>query len=59
MWKIVHFAIKRFGIQSTVSFGTINIKDVAYEKLKNVSVYNIIRDKLFKNNDMLSSILTE
>ena len=42
-----------------MSFGTINIKDVAYEKLKNVSVYNIIRDKLFKNNDMLSSILTE
>jgi hypothetical protein len=42
-----------------VSFGIVKINDVAHKKLNNVSVYDIIRDKLFKNNDMLSSILTE
>jgi hypothetical protein len=42
-----------------VSFETVNIDDVAYEKFNNISVYDIIRDKLFKNNDILSSILTE
>jgi predicted CopG family antitoxin len=41
-----------------VSFKTINIDDVAYEKFNNVSFYDIIRDKLFENN-MLSSILME
>jgi hypothetical protein len=40
-----------------VNFGTVNIDDVAYKEFNNVSVYDIIRDKLFKNN-MLSSILT-
>jgi hypothetical protein len=42
-----------------VSFGTINIDDVSYEEFNNVSIYDIIKDKLLKNNDMLSSILTE
>jgi hypothetical protein len=42
-----------------VSLETVNIDDVAYEKFNNISVYDIIRDKLFKNNDILSSILTE
>jgi hypothetical protein len=55
MWKIVHLVIERFRIQSAVSFRIINIDDVVY----NVSVDDIIRDKLLKNNDMLSSILIE
>jgi len=38
---------------------TVNIDDVVYEEFNNVSVYDIIRDKLFKNNNMLSSILIE
>jgi hypothetical protein len=42
-----------------VSLEIVNIDDVAYEKFNNISVYDIIRDKLFKNNDILSSILTE
>jgi len=42
-----------------VSFETINIDDVSYEEFNNVSIYDIIKDKLLKNNDMLSSILTE
>jgi hypothetical protein len=42
-----------------VSLETVNIDDVAYEKFNNILVYDIIRDKLFKNNDILSSILTE
>ena len=42
-----------------MSFGTINIDDVSYEEFNNVSIYDIIKDKLLKNNDMLSSILTE
>jgi hypothetical protein len=58
MRKIIHLVIERFEIQSAVSFKTINIDDVAYEKFNNVSFYDIIRDKLFENN-MLSSILME
>jgi hypothetical protein len=42
-----------------VSFRTVNIDDVVNEKFNNISVYNIIRDKLFENNDMLNSIPTE
>jgi hypothetical protein len=42
-----------------VSFRTVNIDDVAYKKFNNVSVYNIIKDKLLKNNNILSSILIE
>ena len=42
-----------------MSLGTINIDDVSYEEFNNVSIYDIIKDKLLKNNDMLSSILTE
>jgi hypothetical protein len=42
-----------------MSFRTINIDDIAYKEFNNVSIYDIIRDKLFKNNDMLSSILNE
>ena len=51
--------IERFGIQSVMSLGIVNIDDVAYKELNNVSVYVIIRDKLVENNDMLSNILTE
>jgi len=36
---------------------TINIDDVAYKEFNNISVYDIIRDKLFENNNILSSIL--
>jgi hypothetical protein len=42
-----------------VSFRTVNIDDVVNEEFNNISLYNIIRDKLFENNDMLSSIPTE
>jgi hypothetical protein len=42
-----------------MSFGIVNIDDVAYEKFNNVSIYDIIKDKLFENKDMLKSILTE
>jgi hypothetical protein len=41
-----------------VSFGKINIDDVTYEEFNNISVYDIIRDKNFKNN-MLTSIVIE
>jgi hypothetical protein len=37
----------------------VTIDDVAYKEFNNVLVYDIIIDKLFKNNVMLSSILTE
>ena len=50
MWKIVHLVIKRFGIRPAVSFGIVNIDNVVYEIFNNVSVYDIIRDKLFINN---------
>jgi hypothetical protein len=59
MWKIVHFVIERFDIQSTMNFRKIKIDDVSYIEFNNVSVYDIIRDKLVENKDMLSSILTE
>jgi hypothetical protein len=42
-----------------VSLTTVNINDIACEEFNNVSVYDIIRDKLLKNNDMLSSIPTK
>jgi hypothetical protein len=42
-----------------VSFRTVNIDDVVNEEFNNISLYNIIRDKLFENNDMLNSIPTE
>jgi hypothetical protein len=42
-----------------VSFEMVTIDDVAYKEFNNVLVYDIIIDKLFKNNVMLSSILTE
>jgi hypothetical protein len=59
MWKIVHFVIEKFDIQSTMNFRKIKIDDVSYIEFNNVSVYDIIRDKLVENKDMLSSILTE
>jgi len=59
MWKVVYLVIKRFEIQPAVSFATINIADIACEEFNNVWVYYIIRDKLLKNNDMLSSIFIE
>jgi hypothetical protein len=42
-----------------VGFGTIKIDDDTYKEFNNISVYDIIRNTLFKNNDILSSILTE
>jgi hypothetical protein len=59
MWKIVHFVIEKFDIQSTMNFRKIKIDDVSYIEFNNVSFYDIIRDKLVENKDMLSSILTE
>ena len=58
MWKTVHFIIERFEIQSAMNFGTIKIDDVSYIEFNNVSFYNIIRDKLIENKEMLSSIVT-
>jgi len=51
--------IKRFEIQLIMSFGIIKIDDVSYEKLFNLLIYDIIRDTLFENNDMLIIILIE
>jgi len=42
-----------------VSFGILKINDVAYKEFNNLLVYDIIRDKLFESNDMLSIILTK
>ena len=42
-----------------MSFGILKINDVAYKELNNLSVYDIIRDKLFESNDMPSIILTK
>jgi len=49
-WKIVYLIIEIFEIRLVVSFGTINIDDIAYEVFNNVLVYDIIIDKLFINN---------
>ena len=40
-----------------MSFMIVNIDDIACKEFNNASVYDIIRDKLFKNN-MLSGIFT-
>jgi hypothetical protein len=56
MWNIVHLIIERFEIQSFVSFVIVN---VVCKEFNNVSIYGIIRDKLVKNNNMLSSVLIE
>jgi len=42
-----------------MSLGIVNIDDIAYKEFNNVSVYDIIRDKLVENNDMLSNILNK
>jgi len=42
-----------------MSFWTVKIDDVFYKEFNNLSVYDIMRDKLFKNNDMLIIKLTE
>ena len=42
-----------------MSFGIVKINDVAYEELFNISVYNSIKDKLFKSNGMLIIILNK
>jgi hypothetical protein len=59
MWKKFLLVIERFEIHSTVNLRIVNINDVSYKLFNNVSIYDIIRDKLFENNDMLSSILNE
>jgi len=59
MWKKFLLVIKRFEIHSTVNLRIVNINDVSYKLFNKVSIYDIIRDKLFENNDMLSSILNE
>jgi hypothetical protein len=59
MWKKFLLVIERFEIHSTVNLRIVNINDVSYKLFNKVSIYDIIRDKLFKNNDMLSSILNE
>ena len=58
-WKIVHLVIERFEIQSAISLRIVSIDNVAYEQLNNVSVYDIIRDKMVENNDILSIILNK
>ena len=58
-WKIVHLVIERFEIQSAINLGIVSIDNVAYEQLNNVSVYDIIRDKMVENNDILSIILNK
>jgi hypothetical protein len=42
-----------------VSFVTVNIDDVVCEGFNNISIYDIIIDKLLKNNTMLNNILTK
>jgi hypothetical protein len=42
-----------------MSFETVNIDVVACEEFNNVLIYDIIRDILFENNDMINSILIE
>ena len=42
-----------------MSFVIVNIDVVASEEFNNILVYDIIRDRLFENNDMISSILIE
>jgi hypothetical protein len=59
MWKKFLLVIERFDIHSTVNLRIVNINDVSYKLFNNVSIFDIIRDKLFENNDMLSSILNE
>jgi hypothetical protein len=59
MWKKFLLVIERFEIHSTVNLRIVNINDVSYKLFNKVSIYDIIRDKLFENNDMLSSILNE
>jgi hypothetical protein len=59
MWKNFLLVIERFEIHSTVNLRIVNINDVSYKLFNKVSIYDIIRDKLFENNDMLSSILNE
>lgn len=56
---MVYLVLKRFGIQSILSLEIVNIDDIAYKKFSNVSINDMIRDKLFENNDMLRSIHTE
>ena len=41
-----------------MSFATVNINDVVCERFNNISVYDIIIDKLF-NNNMLNNILNK
>jgi hypothetical protein len=36
-----------------MSFWIIKINDVAYEEFNNLSVYDSIRDKLFKSNMLI------
>jgi len=59
MWKNFLLVIERFDIHSTVNLRIVNINDVSYKLFNNVSIFDIIKDKLFENNDMLSSILNE
>ena len=42
-----------------MSFEIVKIDDVAYKELFNISFYESIREKLFKNNDMLIIVHTE
>jgi hypothetical protein len=42
-----------------MSFTIVNIDVVTCKEFNNVLVYNIIRDQLFENNDMLSSMLSK
>lgn len=57
--EIVNHVIEIFKIHLAVSFRIIKIDDVAYEKLFNLWIYDRIRDKLFKSNDMLIIILAK
>ena len=42
--KIIDLVIERFEIKLAISFGTVKIDDVTYEKFNNLSVYDSIRD---------------
>ena len=42
-----------------MSFRTVKIDDVAYEEFNNLSIYDSIRDKLFKSNDIWSIVITK
>jgi len=51
--------MKKIKIQLVVNFRIVKIDDVIYEKLFNLLIYDSMKEKLFKNNNMLIIICIE